>query len=359
MRTTSLHFRILVATLFSAGVVTAQAANGLFYDPSNAASPTGKTIGYQLYRTIGCPARELLGIPCPVPMAFENIPAAGNKAVMAEPVAAALVSPPAPPPAAMVAAEPVPVIVPVPARTEEYCAVLDIQFEIDQDDMQREVKEKLAVLATFMKIYPENSAVIEGHTDDVGTNEYNMKLSQRRADSVVDYLVRKHGIAPSRLTAVGYGETRPLADNASEEGKRQNRRIDAVIGCMTDIAGLRVVPARITMALLIEFDRNQADVKPEYTGDLRKVADFMQEHPSVTATVEGHTGNLQGTSELAMEISRRRAQNVVNTLADNFGIARSRLSAEGFGQTRRVAYSTSLEGQQENRRVNVIFNFAK
>jgi len=79
----------------------------------------------------------------------------------------------------------------------------------------------------------------------------------------------------------------------------------------------------------------------------------------VTATVEGHTGNLQGTSELAMEISRRRAQNVVNTLADNFGIARSRLSAEGFGQTRRVAYSTSLEGQQENRRVNVIFNFAK
>jgi len=359
MRTTSLHFRILVATLFSAGVVTTQAANGLFYDPSNAASPTGKTIGYQLYRTIGCPARELLGIPCPVPMAFENIPAAGNKAVMAEPVAAALVSPPAPPPAAMVAAEPVPVIVPVPARTEEYCAVLDIQFEIDQDDMQREVKEKLAVLATFMKIYPENSAVIEGHTDDVGTNEYNMKLSQRRADSVVDYLVRKHGIAPSRLTAVGYGETRPLADNASEEGKRQNRRIDAVIGCMTDIAGLRVVPARITMALLIEFDRNQADVKPEYTGDLRKVADFMQEHPSVTATVEGHTGNLQGTSELAMEISRRRAQNVVNTLADNFGIARSRLSAEGFGQTRRVAYSTSLEGQQENRRVNVIFNFAK
>ena len=359
MRTTSLHFRILVATLFSAGVVTTQAANGLFYDPSNAASPTGKTIGYQLYRTIGCPARELLGIPCPVPMALENIPAAGNKAAMAEPVAAALVSPPAPQPAAMVAAEPVPVIVPVPARTEEYCAVLDIQFEIDQDDMQREVKEKLAVLATFMKIYPENSAVIEGHTDDVGTNEYNMKLSQRRADSVVDYLVRKHGIAPSRLTAVGYGETRPLADNASEEGKRQNRRIDAVIGCMTDIAGLRVVPARITMALLIEFDRNQADVKPEYTGDLRKVADFMQEHPSVTATVEGHTGNLQGTSELAMEISRRRAQNVVNTLADNFGIARSRLSAEGFGQTRRVAYSTSLEGQQENRRVNVIFNFAK
>ncbi len=359
MRTTPLHFNILVATLFLTGIVTAQAAGGLFYDPSNAASPTGKTIGYELYRTIGCPARELLGKPCPMPMAIEGGLAAGNKPARLEPIAAPFVSSPAPQPVAIMAAEPARVIVPVLARTEEYCAVLDIQFEIDQDDIQREVKEKLAVLATFMKKYPDNSAVIEGHTDDVGTDTYNMKLSQRRADRVVDYLVRMHGIAPSRLTAVGYGETRPLADNASEEGKRQNRRIDAVIGCVTDIAGLRVVPARITMALLIEFDRNQAEVKAEYSGDLRKVADFMKENPTVTATVEGHTGNLQGTPELAMEISQRRAQNVANSLADNFGVARSRLAAEGFGQTRRFAYNTSLEGQQENRRVNVIFNFAK
>ncbi len=350
MRITASHFSILVATLFSACVVHAQAAVGLFYNPSNAASLTGKTIGYELYRTIGCPARELLGIPCPVPMALEILPAA-SKAAMPEPVAAIPVSPVAPPLATIVA--------PVPLRTEEYCAVLDIQFEIDRHEMQREVKEKLAVLANFMKKFPDNSAVIEGHTDNVGTDEHNMKLSQRRADSVVDYLVREHGIAPSRLTAVGYGETNPLAGNASEAGKRQNRRIDAVIGCVTDIAGLRVVPARITMALLIEFDRNQADVKPEYNEGLRKVAEFMQENPSMTATVEGHASNLQGTPELAMDISQRRAQNVVNILADKFGVARSRLAAEGFGQTRRVAYNSSQAGRQENRRVNVIFDFAE
>jgi OmpA-OmpF porin, OOP family len=221
------------------------------------------------------------------------------------------------------------------------------------------VQEKLAVLATFMRKYPESSAVIEGHTDDVGTDADNLYLSQRRANSVVDYLVREHGIAPARLSAVGYGETSPLADNASQEGKRINRRIDAVIGCVTDTAGLRVAPARISMALLIEFDRNQTQVKPEYNGDLRKVAEFMQEHPSVTATVEGHTGNLQGTSELAMDISRQRARNVVNSLVDNFGVARARLTAEGFGQSRQVAYGTSLEGQQDNRRVNIIFTYPK
>ena len=354
MRTTPLHFGILVATLFSAGIVTAQAAGGLFYDPSNAASPTGKTIGYELYRTIGCPARELLGIPCPKPSALEGAAVAGNNAAMTESIVARMTPSPA-----NVATAPAWVDAPPPVQAEEYCAVLDIQFEIDRGDIQREVKEKLAVLATFMKKYPDNSAVIEGHTDNVGTDAHNMKLSQQRADSVVDYLVREHGIAPSRLTAVGYGNTSPLADNASQEGKRQNRRIDAVIGCVTDIAGLRVVPARITMALLIEFDRNLAEVKPEYNGGLSKVADFLQEHPSVTATVEGHTGNLQGTPELSMEISQRRAQNVVNALADNFGVARSRLATEGFGQTRRYAYNTNLEGQQDNRRVNVIFNFTK
>jgi OOP family OmpA-OmpF porin len=355
MRTTSLQFSILVTTLFSAGIVTAQAADGLFYDPSNVASPTGNTIGYKLYRTIGCPGRELLGTACLVPMEPESIPVARQDVVVAAPP----VSPPVPPPAAIVVAKPTLVVVPVPARTEEYCAILDIQFEINQDEIQREAKENLAALGIFMKKFPDTSAVIEGHTDDVGSDDYNLKLSQRRAESVVDYLANNNGIAASRLSAVGYGESRPLVSNATEEGKRQNRRVDAVIACVTDVAGLKVAPARVTMALQMEFDRNRAEVKPEYSNDLRKVADFMRDNPAVTATVEGHTGNLQGTPREAMDISQRRAHNVVNSLVDDFGVARSRLAAEGFGETRRFAYNTSLEGQQENRRVNIIFKFPK
>lgn len=347
MRTTPLLFCHLVAALLAAGVVTAQAADGRFYDPSNAASSTGFTIGYTLYRTIGCPGRDLLGIPCPLPA----------------PVAAAPVSRPAPmtaiPPAVIVAAKPALVIVPVAAQTEQYCGILDFQFEIDQDDIQREEKEKLAAVGAFLTKYPDSTGLIEGHTDNVGTPEHNQALSQRRADNVVRYLVENSHIAPGRLTAVGYGDTRPLADNDSELGKRMNRRIDAVIACATDIAGLTVIPARLTLAMVIEFDENKADLKSKYHSDLSTVAYLMNANPRVTATVEGHTGNLQATPELAMEISRQRAQNVVNTLVDNFGIARSRLSAEGFGQTRRVAYNTSLEGQQENRRVNIIFNYAR
>jgi len=267
-------------------------------------------------------------------------------------------TPPAPPPVQRAAA-PVLVIVPV-MRTQQYCSILDIQFEIAEDEIQRESKEKLAVLGTFMKKYPDTWAVIEGHTDEVGTEEENMKLSQRRAQSVVDYLVSSQGIARSRLSAVGYGETRPMADNRTEEGKRANRRIHAVIACATDIEGLKVVPARVTMALDMEYDINKADVRPQYREELRRVADFMKANPRVTATVEGHTANLQSTTpQQEREMAQRRAQNVVNYLVDNFGIARSRLSAEGYGATRRYAYNTSLEGQRENRRVNIIINYPR
>lgn len=228
-------------------------------------------------------------------------------------------------------------------------------------------REKLAVVGTFMQKYPDTTAVIEGHSDsnDVGTSEFNLRISQMRADKVVSYLVDDLKIASSRLSAVGYGETRPVSDNDTQEGRQANHRINAVIACVTDIADIKVLPVRITMAMEMEFDPFKAEVEPEYREDLRHVANFMKANPSVTATVEGHAGKFVGVGsekmpiapELPMEISKIRAQSVVNYLVDHFGVARSRLTAEAFGQTRLVAYSTTLEGQQENRRVNIVFNY--
>ena len=259
-----------------------------------------------------------------------------------------------------IAAAAVPVIVPVKVKSQLYCSILDIQFEIKKDDIQREDKEKLAVVGTFMNKYPNTTAVIEGHTDDVGTSEFNQKLSQQRADSVVSYLVNDLHVSPSRLSAVGYGETRPIADNSTEEGKQMNRRIDAVIACATDIAGLKVLPARITMAMEMEFDPKSDEINPQYREGLHEVANFMKANPSVTATVEGHASKKErATPELAMETSQRRADSVVNYLADNQGVSRSRLSTSAFGETRRIDYGTTLEGQQENRRVNIIINYSR
>ncbi len=271
---------------------------------------------------------------------------------------AVAVSEQSPEPEPVIVTEVAPVVV-VPVVTEEYCSILEMEFEIDNDTIQREEKERLKTLGTFLSKYPETTATIEGHSDNVGDNEYNMQLSLRRAQSVVNYLVETIGIAPSRLKSVGYGSSRPIADNQTQEGKRSNRRIAAVISCATDIEGLNVAPTRMTMAMNIEFDQNSDTVKSKYAEDLRKVAVFLKANPKTTATVEGHTGNIQATPEVIMAISQRRAQNVVNYLVDTYGISRSRLTAEGFGRSRRFAYNNTAAGEQENRRVNIIINYNK
>ncbi len=266
----------------------------------------------------------------------------------------------APAPAPVVVVEPVAAVVPAPDQTQKYCTLLDLTFDIDRDTIERDDKEKLKVVGTFMTKYPATTAVIEGHTDNVGTPEHNMKLSLARAESVVTYLVNEVHIDRARLKAMGYGNTYPLNDNATEEGRRANRRINAVIACVTDMEGLTVAPARTTIALDIEFDPKKDEVLPAHKEDLRRVANFLKANPTVTATVEGHAGTmLEGGTTDAMAISKRRAQNVVTYLVDNFGIDRSRLTAEGFGKTRRYAYSTTAEGRQENRRINILINYPK
>ncbi|GGY77803.1 hypothetical protein GCM10011613_22980 [Cellvibrio zantedeschiae] len=253
-----------------------------------------------------------------------------------------------------------PVVAPAPApapvvRQQEYCTTLDIEFEIDNAAIQRAEKEKLAVVANFLNKYPATTAVIEGHTDDVGDTDRNLGLSQRRAESVVDYLAANYNIARNRLTATGYGESQPIADNATEDGKRHNRRIKAVISCANDIAGLQPLTARVTMALKMEYARNNADVAEEYYGELNRVGKFLNDNPDVTATVEGHTDNTSPAT--AVKVSQLRAQKVVDYLVEKAGVDRSRLTAEGFGLSRRYAYNSTETGRQQNRRVSIIINY--
>lgn len=88
--------------------------------------------------------------------------------------------------------------------------------------------EELGALAAWLIEHPEKQAEIAGHTDNVGSDESNRLLSERRARSVFEYLTQQ-GIDAERLSYKGYGKTRPVATNASEEGRRQNRRVECVL----------------------------------------------------------------------------------------------------------------------------------
>jgi len=119
-------------------------------------------------------------------------------------------------------------IVPAPVK-EKVTVTLNVEFDTDKAIVKDKYYDDIKKVADFMKQYPDATAMIEGHTDNVGNEEYNQQLSEKRAESVRQYLVGKFGIDASRLEAEGYGENRPIASNDSEEGRQANRRVEAII----------------------------------------------------------------------------------------------------------------------------------
>lgn len=104
----------------------------------------------------------------------------------------------------------------------------DILFDVDKATLKQDLKTSLAKVAGILSVYQELNVVVEGHTDNTGSEKHNMKLSEQRAKNVLDFLVSQ-GIESSRLTSVGYGMTRPVGDNKTKEGRQKNRRVDLVI----------------------------------------------------------------------------------------------------------------------------------
>ena len=105
---------------------------------------------------------------------------------------------------------------------------LDVKFDFDKAVVKPNSYGDVKNLADFMAQYPATNVEVAGHTDSVGPDAYNQKLSQRRADAVKQVLV-KDGIDASRVSSVGYGESRPVADNATEAGRAVNRRVEAQV----------------------------------------------------------------------------------------------------------------------------------
>jgi len=104
----------------------------------------------------------------------------------------------------------------------------DVLFATGKADLSPDANKSVAKLADFLKKYPNRNVLIEGHTDSVGKDDYNLALSQKRADSVKARLVAD-GIEAGRITTVGYGKKFPVASNDTKAGKAQNRRVDVVI----------------------------------------------------------------------------------------------------------------------------------
>jgi OOP family OmpA-OmpF porin len=105
----------------------------------------------------------------------------------------------------------------------------NILFDFDKYEVKSQYFPIIAKVAEFMRSNPKARIVLAGHTDNVGTRDYNMKLSHRRASAVRDYLVTKEGIDPGRITLNGFGFDDPISSNYTAEGRAQNRRVQGIL----------------------------------------------------------------------------------------------------------------------------------
>jgi OOP family OmpA-OmpF porin len=132
------------------------------------------------------------------------------------------------------APEPMPEPMPVEEPAEVVRVELDVKFDFDKAQVREESYGDIKSLADFMTQYPQTNTTVEGHTDSVGPDAYNQSLSEKRADAVREVLVNQYGVEGQRVNSAGYGETRPVADNATESGRAINRRVEAQVEAETN-----------------------------------------------------------------------------------------------------------------------------
>ncbi|MBI5554708.1 MAG: OmpA family protein [Elusimicrobia bacterium] len=121
---------------------------------------------------------------------------------------------------------------PVELREEERGLVMNITsavlFDFNKSKLKEEALQVMPDVVKLLNMYPDNKILIEGHTDSIGSESYNLKLSTRRATSVYNYFVEQ-GVEPERMEKIGYGETQPIASNRTNAGRALNRRVEIIL----------------------------------------------------------------------------------------------------------------------------------
>ncbi len=121
----------------------------------------------------------------------------------------------------------------------------DVLFDFNKYTLKPEARERLAKISGIVLAYPDLKLDIEGHTDSIGSDDYNQTLSEKRAESVRGYLVSS-GVVPDHVSATGLGKSNPVADNSTNEGRKLNRRVEMVVS--GDVIGSQLTPNGIPAA---------------------------------------------------------------------------------------------------------------
>lgn len=259
---------LLSTALISVGAVNANAADGYYYDPSNVGAGVYKpevkhspdaiqvpsTTGKDINRTIGCPGKQILDKgcaiedadkdtvedwtdKCPDTLAGRKVNALGcemdtdgdglmdgddkcptvyAKTADGCPEAAA---------AAVEEAAPAPAPAAAPVADQPIMSFEDVNFDFDKATLRPTAAAKIDQAVAYVREHNVEKFELRGYADSIGSEAYNLKLSQRRADAVRNAMIKK-GAPADRIVAKGFGESNPIASNATKEGRAQNRRVE-------------------------------------------------------------------------------------------------------------------------------------
>lgn len=259
-----------------------------------------------------------------------------------------------------------------------------VVFAVNSDELIGDSTTILDAAARSLKPYPELRVEVGGHTDWQGSSSYNQKLSERRANAVRRYLIGQ-GIAADNLTAKGYGEVQPIADNHTAEGRAKNRRVelrmmdntlDAVQQGVPVVAPVAVIAApvsavdmcasttpaaedagtpcelkEVTILEGVKFVISSDQLLDGSSAVLNAAAATLKLYPGQRIEIGCHT-DWRGSGSSNQALSERRANTVRDYLIGQ-GVAAELLSAKGYGEMQPIADNHTAEGREKNRRVEL------
>jgi OmpA-OmpF porin, OOP family len=274
------------------------------------------------------------------------------------------------------------------AKVQGLLSERKIAFPPGSAEIDASARDLMNALAEALTDCPDLPLEIGGHTDAQGSEEGNRALSQARAEAVLVALQGRR-VDVSRMKAVGYGESRPVADNDSDEGREANRRIEVtLIGARPATATLaapetnndgksgpvikgttvaaRPVPANAQACVAdvqtllkkqkITFKPGSAEITDQAAGLMMALATLFKQCQGVAVEIGGHTDS-QGTERNNRVLSQQRAEAVLAVLNEK-GVDTSAMTAVGYGEDKPIAENETEEGRETNRRIEFVLSGA-
>ena len=237
----------------------------------------------------------------------------------------------------------------------------DVKFKIGQYKLASEFHKKLEDLAIYLQHTPNTLILIEGYTDNIGAENYNLTLSQKRAESVANALISTFSIAANRIKTFGYGQNHPIESNSTETGRKANRRVsgEIVIPLKSQHVNKSIhsnystnQPQIDHYNLIIPFKLNKYGIKNTYRPSIKSLGQLLQSDPDILILIEGYTDNT-GSKDYNVALSLDRANNIADLLNVQFDISPARLKVLGHGQQFPLKSNNTIKERRENRRVEV------